>query len=183
MFYPSLVNDNDDLQQILRLQQLNLKQSLDTAERQAQGFVTLRHDLDTLEKMHALAPSVVIRKDDKVAGYALTMLQECRHLMPDLDPMFALFDTLQWNDKPLRDYPFYVMGQVCIAREYRGQGLFEQLYAFHKKIYSNRFNLLLTEIATRNGRSMRAHERVGFKIIHIHRDALDEWAVTGWDWN
>jgi RimJ/RimL family protein N-acetyltransferase len=96
--------------------------------------------------------------------------------------MFSLLDNLSWNHKPLHEYSFYVMGQVCIAKEYRGQGLFDELYTHHKKIYQPKFDLFITEIATRNHRSIRAHERVGFKTIHTHRDELDEWAVVGWDW-
>jgi RimJ/RimL family protein N-acetyltransferase len=39
-----------------------------------------------------------------------------------------------------------------------------------------------TEVATRNTRSMRAHERVGFTVLERYRDATDEWALLRWDW-
>jgi GNAT superfamily N-acetyltransferase len=148
----------------------------------SQGFVTLHHDLATLEQMHRLAPSVIIKDDNIVVAYALTMLQECRQLMPHLEPMFSLFDKLRWNNKPLNDYSFYVMGQICIAKEYRSKGLFEKLYQHHKKVYQTKFNLCVTEISSRNHRSLRAHQKIGFKVIHTHTDKLDEWVVVGWDW-
>ncbi|MEI9809865.1 MAG: hypothetical protein WDO16_19485 [Bacteroidota bacterium] len=94
----------------------------------------------------------------------------------------SLLDDLHWNNKPLNSYRFYVMGQICIAKVYRGQGLFEQLYNYHKEIYQPQFDLFVTEISTRNHRSLRAHEKVGFKTIHTHRDNLDEWRVVAWDW-
>ena len=183
MLHPSLTKTKEDLQQILRLQKENLKQSIDEAEMRSQGFVTIHHDPDTISQMHKLAPSVVIKDNNEVVAYALTMLRECRQLIPDLETMFALFDKLNWRGKPLNDYSFYVMGQVCIHKDYRGKGLFEQLYFHHKKIYSSKFELFLTEIATRNHRSLKAHKKVGFKTIHIHQDNLDEWAVVGWDWS
>lgn len=183
MLLPSLTNTLQELQQILRLQEENLIQHIDETEMKSQGFVTLRHDLATLEQMHRLAPSVIIKGDDKVVAYALTMLQECRQLMPDLEPMFSLFDSLSWNNKPLNDYRFYIMGQICIAKEYRGQGFLEQLYQYHKKNYRSLFDLCVTEISMRNHRSLRAHEKIGFKIIHTHRDKLDEWVVVAWDWS
>ena len=182
MLQHTLTSTTEELQQILHLQEENLIQHIDEKEMRSQGFVTLRHDLKILEQMHNLAPTVIIKDDDKVVAYALTMLQECRQLMPDLEPMFSLLDKLGWNGKPLNDHPFYVMGQVCIAKQYRGQGLFDSLYKHHKKIYQSKFDLFITEISTRNHRSMRAHERVGFKTIYRHRDELDEWAVVGWDW-
>ena len=182
MLYPALTNTTEDLQQILELQRQNLILHLDQSEIQSQGFVTLQHSLKTLQQMHDLAPSVVIKDNSKVVAYALTMLKECRQIIPDLEPMFRLFDSLTWNNKLLTSYSFYVMGQVCIHKDYRGKGLFEQLYLYHKKIYSSKFELFLTEIATRNHRSLGAHKKVGFKTVHIHKDNLDEWAVVGWDW-
>ena|SRR5688572_13308048 len=183
MLCPTLTSTTDELRQILRLQEQNLRQHIDEAEMMSQGFVTIHHDLKVLQQMHELAPSVIIKDDDQVVAYALTMLRECRQLIPDLESMFALLDQLYWNNKPLKDYRFYVMGQVCIARSYRGKGLFDELFRYHKKIYQPQFDLFITEIATRNTRSVRAHERVGFKTIHIHRDDLYEWVVVGWDWN
>ena len=183
MLLSSLTSTQQELQQILLLQEENLVKHIDETEMKSQGFVTLRHDLTTLEQMHNLAPSVIIKDNDTVVAYALTMLTECRKLIPDLEPMFALFDNLSWNGKYFNDHSFYVMGQICVAKAYRGQGLFDELYKHHKQIYNRQFDLIITEIATRNRRSIRAHERVGFKTIHTHQDQLDEWAVVGWDWN
>lgn len=171
-----------DLQQILDLQQCNLVKKLSVAERQDQGFVTVEHTMETLEQMHNLAPSIIIKDNDRVIAYALTMLKECRELISELVSMFNNMDKLEYKGKALNEYSFYVMGQICIDKAYRGQGLFDKLYQQHKQQYSHRFNLLVTEIATRNTRSMRAHERVGFKTINVYRDELDEWAVVVWDW-
>ncbi|MCE9667109.1 GNAT family N-acetyltransferase [Myxococcus stipitatus] len=175
--------DRADLEQILSLQRENLKQALSADEMRAQGFVTVEHDLAALERMHALGPSVVARHGGQVVAYALTMPRECRDLMPVLVPMFDLLDRLEYQGRPMKDVPFYVMGQVCVGKAHRGQGLFDQLYAVHRELYRERYALLVTEIATRNLRSMRAHARVGFQVLHTYRDATDEWAVVGWDWS
>ena len=182
MLKPALVNTTEELQQILRLQQENLIANIDDSEIRSQGFVTLHHELQSLQQMHQLAPSVIIKDNGIVVAYALTMLKECRNLIPDLKPMFALLNKLSWKNKPLNSYRFYVLGQVCVAKAYRGQGLFERLYEHHKKIYQSQFDLFVTEISVRNHRSLRAHEKVGFKTIHSHRDNLDEWVVVAWDW-
>ena len=74
------------------------------------------------------------------------------------------------------------MGQICVAREYRGLGLVKQLYQQHRACYGNQYDFLLTEVATRNQRSLRAHEKLGFHAIHTYHDAMDEWQVIIWDW-
>lgn len=178
----TVTKDLRDLQQILTLQSANLMAGLSASEWQEQGFVTVRHTLDVLQKMHDAAPSIIIKDNDRVVAYALTMLRECSHMVPVLAPMFANFEKLSWKERPLNAQRFYVMGQICIDKDYRGRGLFDQLYQKHREVYSPRFDLLVTEIATRNKRSLRAHERVGFQTFNVYRDDTDEWAVVAWDW-
>jgi GNAT superfamily N-acetyltransferase len=176
------VLDRAELEQILALERANLAQALTSEEARTQGFVTVEHTLPSLEEMHALAPSLVVKAGDALAGYALTMTLEAERCAPILAPMFALLRSLELRGTRLSARRFYVMGQVCVAREYRGQGVFEALYAGHRRVYSTRFDVLVTEIATRNTRSLRAHERAGFEPIHRYRDAVDEWLIVAWDW-
>lgn len=175
------LSDSTDLQRILDLQQANLAAHLDAEELRSQGFVTAVHSLESLQQLHALAPSIVAKVGQELAGYALTMLVEARRFVPILDPMFQLFEQLNWRGRPLREVSHYVMGQVCVAKRFRGQGLFDALYQGHRAAYRERFELLVTQVSVRNARSLRAHERVGFEPIHRHRDSVEEWVVLGWD--
>lgn len=176
------VSTTDELQQILDLQNRNLAKNISATEMESQGFVTMIHDLEILQQMHELAPSIIAKDNEHVAGYALVMLRGCRQLFPPLEPMFKNFDDLEFLGRPLNDYRFYVMGQVCIDKQYRGTGLFDKLYQTHKKVYSGQYEFIVTEVATRNTRSLRAHERVGFQTVKIYRDEVDEWAIILWDW-
>jgi ribosomal protein S18 acetylase RimI-like enzyme len=182
MLSTSTAKTTTDLQQILDLQEENLINNISDMEMKSEGFVTMHHSMGVLKQMHDLSPSIIIKDNNKIVAYALVMLRECRQLFPPLEPMFAVFDNLKWNNKPMNDQRFYAIGQICIARSYRGQGLFEMLYEGHKKRFCDQFDFIVTEISTRNPRSLRAHERVGFKTIHIYKDELDEWAVVLWDW-
>ena len=78
---------------------------------------------------------------------------------------------------------YYAMGQICVAEGYRGMGIFDGLYAKHKENLSARFELCVTEIAKRNTRSLAAHKRVGFEIIHEYYDTIypELWEVVAWD--
>lgn len=181
-WWVSPVKEPRELEQILDLQRQNLAPRLTAEAARSQGFVTAEHDLETLERMHALAPSIVARTPERVVGYALTMFVEAKAYVPILAPMFEVFTSLRWRGRLLSSVPFYVMGQVCVARDHRGQGVFDALYGGHRASYAERFELLVTEIATRNARSLRAHERVGFEPLHRYRDSADEWLIVGWDW-
>jgi len=155
----------------LRLQRDNLEGTVGAVEAREQGFVTVVHDEGTLRQMHALAPSVVAQAGGALVGYALAMTAEARQLVPVLEPMFEQLSTLRLSR-------FYVMGQICVAKSHRGRGVFDALYAGHRALYGSRFETMVTEISTRNARSLRAHERAGFEVIHRYRDATDEWVVV-----
>lgn len=167
-----LVGSDRDLERILALQRRNREPTAD-------GFVTVQHTLEILKEMHALMPSVIVRDGaDGLAGYALAMGRPARALLPILDPMFARLEGLG----ALRRARWYVMGQVCVDEAWRGRGVFDALYAGHRAWYGDAYDVLVTEIATRNGRSIRAHARVGFEEIDRYRDATDEWSVVAWRW-
>lgn len=175
-------NTDADRRGILTLQAANQKATLSADYQQTQGFVTLTHTSDMLRRMSAAAPQIIAKDADVVVGYALTLLPSIRTAVPDLLPLFAQFDNMLYDGKLISEYGYYVMGQICVAEAYRGQGLFDGLYAAHRQHFGDRYELLVTDIATRNTRSRRAHQRVGFRETQEFTDALDHWVVVVWDW-
>ena len=182
MLKAGLANTESDLKQILALQERNLKQNLSTEEKAAEGFLTMQFSLAMLRQLHDLAPSIVVRDGDEIIAYAIVLLKEGRNAYPDLENMFLHLETLTWNGRPMVDYKFYVMGQICIDKNYRGQQVFDMLYNKHRELYQNSFDYLVTEISTSNHRSLRAHKRIGFQTIHTYKDYMDEWDVVIWNW-
>lgn len=176
------VRDPHELERILELQRQNHIGHVTAEAARTQGFVTARHTLESLTQMHALGPSIIAKAGDELAGYALTMAKEARAYVPILDPMFQKLEALSFRGTPLARRAYYVMGQICVAEAFRGQGVFDALYAGHRAHYSERFQLVVTEVATRNERSLRAHARVGFEPVLRYRDSVDEWLIIAWDW-
>lgn len=174
---------DEDLRQILALQRQNLYKNTPAEYQQDQGFTTVEHPFEVIQQMNSALPQIIAKDGDRVVGYALVMPRTFGQLVPELVPMFDLVSELNWNGKPICDYRYYVMGQICVAQSHRGQGVFDGLYAEHKNQFSTDFDLCVTEIAVRNTRSMRAHERVGFREVHQHQDHIDLWSLVVWDWS
>jgi hypothetical protein len=171
------------IEQMLALQQVNSPQNLTLDQQTSQGFVTVKHNFDLLKRMNQTEGQIVALVDEVVVGYALVMPEAFRAEIPVLEPMFQMFSTVDYKGKLLIDYSFIVMGQVCIGEAYRGLGLFDQLYAGMKAQLSNRYEICITEVATRNQRSMRAHARVGFETALEYTDVTDTWALVVWEWS
>ena len=178
------VRSEADIQGILTLQRANLRQNVSADVQANQGFVTVQHDPAVLTRMNRAAPSVIAKDGETVVGYCLTMLPAFAVDIPQLTSLFAAINVLTYAGRPVRDYPYYVMGQVCVADGYRGQQLFDRMYQHHRDTYGDRYQLLITDISENNPRSLRAHARVGFEPLHSFRHAkLNEtWVIVGWDW-
>lgn len=172
-----------EVEQILALQAENHRDGIDPATAASDGFTSVRHDPAVLHAMNRACPSAIARDGQVLAGYCLMMPPAFRDRVPILAPMFALLDTLSWRGEPLAGNPrWFVMGQVCVARAYRGQGVFDGLYHQLRDAYRDRYDFTVTEISQRNPRSLRAHRRVGFETVHVYEDASDVWEVVVWDW-
>lgn len=182
MLHAAVVTTEEEIDQIHRLNVLNFRKNVSAEEKDKEGFVSWEYPVELLQRVQQLAPQVIVKDGDKVIGYALVTLKEAAAFHADLQTMFNHLATLTYNGKLLSSYNFYCMGQVCIDKAYRGQGVFNMLYQHHKKLYQGVFDMVITEISPSNPRSQRAHEKVGFKTIYNYTDEMDEWYVVVWDW-
>ncbi|MDX2304961.1 MAG: GNAT family N-acetyltransferase [Microscillaceae bacterium] len=179
--YTTAQNDQD-LRQILDLQQLNREIVLTQENISSQGFVTVSHDFETLKAMNQPYPHIIAKHKDQVIGYTLVMLREFGDKIPVLIPMFEMIESIEYQGENLNNTNFFVMGQVCVASEFRGQGVFAGLYQEMKNLMAPHFKYIITEVALRNTRSMRAHEKVGFQNIYEYSSGGEDWAIILWEW-
>jgi hypothetical protein len=140
------------------------------------------HRLSDLQRFSIYAPQLILKEDGKVVGYLLAMNKSLRETVPMLKPMFEQIDQITYLEKALRDANYLIVGQVCIGKEFRGLGLIDEIFAKYRKIFKEEYDLTITEIVTTNSRSVRAHLRVGFEIIHKFKDEFQEWNIVLWDW-
>lgn len=177
------VSKQQELEQILGLQKQNVEKVLDQDEVKSQGFVTVHHDLPLLEAMNTPYPHIIAKDGDQVVGYTLVMLRSFKDQVPVLISMFDQINAINYEGQLLKDSSYFIMGQVCIDKAYRGQGLFVRLYHKMRDVMANQFDYIITEVADRNTRSIAAHAKVGFKNIKSYTSEKGEdWAILLWDW-
>lgn len=182
MLTAKLVTKEDELVQIAQLSAANLVTNISDETKAKEGFVTWVYPQEVLYALHTIVPSVIVVDGDKLAGYAITLTKECVTIYPPLAATVDYVSTLNYNGRPLIDYPIYFMGQICVDQDYRGRGVVGMLYEFHRKKFSPQYSMLVTEISTRNPRSSKAHQKVGFKVIDRHHENEEEWDLVVWDW-
>jgi predicted GNAT superfamily acetyltransferase len=183
MIIYSTVTTDDELEQILALQKQNLAVGLTAEQIAAQGFVTVSHSFQDLKKMNAIEAHVIAKDNDRVIAYLLAMTAHARFDIPVLVPMFGMFEQVDYQNKKIADHRYIVVGQVCIAEGYRGKGILDACYAAYKDHLKDKYEFAITEIATRNQRSINAHKRIGFETVHEYAAPDgEEWNIVVWKW-
>jgi|TARA_R110002020_G_scaffold103640_2_gene242724 ribosomal protein S18 acetylase RimI-like enzyme len=177
----SLVTSEKELHQILQLQQQNLPESVSEAAQKSEGFVTVQHDFALLKAMHEKCPHIVAKDGEKVVGYALSMHPDFGNDIEVLRPMFQqihrYYSSIESASKLLHHNNFIVMGQICIAKAYRQQGIFRKLYETMQANLPDSFSTIITEVDTKNQRSLNAHYSVGFKDLKRYVSGGQEWVL------
>ena len=148
---------------ILTLQQENLVQNRSLENIQKEGFVTVVHSLHNLKKICGpYTHSIALDENNKVIGFALVMLKEYRNETEILKPLFNLVDTLTFDNTRLQEARYFVMGQVCVAKAARKQGVFSKLYTHLIERTKTDFDYIIIEISSKNQPSLKAQLDLNF---------------------
>ena len=177
-----LADTKEELLEILKIQTQNHKDYLTDESLNQNGYVTVKHTYEMLEKMNSKARQIIAKVNNEVVAYALVMLKEFQQLIPVLIPMFETFEKIEYKGKKLNELNYYVMGQICVRDDFKRKGVFKKLYEKHKEGYSKHYDYCLTEVSSKNIPSLIAHKKIGFKTIYSFVDDTDKWNILLWDW-
>ena len=168
---------DEELLQILTLQQSNFPSSISNEEKTKEGFVTVQHDFKILKSMNDKCQHIIATYDNEVIGYALSMVKEFQENIEVLKPMFVEIEKHKKNQSS-----YLVMGQICVDKEFRKKGVFRGMYTFMRRELRQQYDTLITEIDSRNKRSIDAHYAIGFKQLQMYNADNQDWEIVSWDW-
>ena len=176
------VKDKNELQEILDLQKANLRKLIGEDEAGKEGFLTAQYTLSMMEHMHQFQPSIIAKEKDTIAGYVIITDKNSYGQHPLLDDLFDSIDKLVYKDQKLNEVKYILVGQLCVAKEYRGMGLVQKMYQYYRDCLKNEYTYLVTDVAQENPRSIKAHLKTGFEIIHSIQYGGIGWDIVLWDW-
>jgi ribosomal protein S18 acetylase RimI-like enzyme len=178
----SLVSTEAEILGIKALQEENLRTNITDEEALSQGFLTASYTMEYLREMNAAAPTVIAKDGEIIAGYAMVATKPVRN---GHDLMADLFDTIDrtfYQGKLLKESEYVVVGQLCVAKAYRGLGLVQKLYGHFRDCYADQYEYLVTDVAQANARSLKAHMKSGFQVIDTLTYGGIKWDIVLWDW-
>lgn len=176
------VSENWEIEGIKSLQEENRITNISQEEREKEGFVTASYSIELLKKMHHFEPTVIACQDHKIVGYAMVTVKELYGEHDLLDGLFDAINRMTYQGLPLKKAKVIIVGQLCVAKPYRGQGLVPKMYQYFKECLMDKYDYCITDISEANERSIKAHEKCGFKIINTLEYEGVKWHIVLWDW-
>jgi ribosomal protein S18 acetylase RimI-like enzyme len=171
-----------ELEGIRKLQEDNLKRNLPADEAETEGFVTAEYSIEFLETLHKAGPSIIAKEGDQVVGYALVAVKSVGHQHELLSDLFNYVDKISYRGLMLKNVSYVIVGQLCVAKNYRGLGLVHQMYQHFKKSLTGEYDCCITDVAENNPRSLKVHLKTGFQVIDSFSYAGSNWNIVLWDW-
>jgi ribosomal protein S18 acetylase RimI-like enzyme len=177
------VTEKAELSGIKDLQTANLKSGLDKEEIEKEGFVTAEYSPELLARMNTTEPHIIAKDGDQVVGYALVATRSVIGGHPLLDDFFRQADTLIYKGTALCDVNYVVVGQLCVAKAYRGMGVVKKMYDLFKDELAHTYPYCMTDVDEMNPRSLKAHLSSGFEVISTLEYGGSKWYIVIRDWN
>lgn len=155
----------EDMDGILDLQAKNLVTNLKDDEK-GDGFVTTPFTVEQINSLIDLDGVFIAKDGEKVVSYVMCASWHYWVAWPMFEYMASFLETLKFNNTTLTMDNSYQYGPICVAKEYRGSGVFENIFEFARKNMSKRFPILVTFINKINTRSYEAHVRkLGLSVV------------------
>ena len=176
------VSELIELKGIKELLDENLLNNICKQEAVKEGFLSAEYSMDCLKTMHDACPSIIAIDSDRIVGYALVAVKEVRQYHDLLADLFNTIDNHSYKNIPLKEEKYVVVGQLCVAKDYRGQGLTKRLYNHFRDCLRNDYHYCLTDVAVANSRSLAAHLSTGFVVISSVTYGGIAWNIVLWDW-
>jgi predicted GNAT superfamily acetyltransferase len=145
-----------DYAAILNLQSSNYIANLSPHEHE-QGFLSSQFTpAQTAQIAEDLGTTVAVI-DDQIVGFICAFRNEFETGSPVIAKMLESYDRFTFETRPLRTFPSYIYGPVCIGREQRGRGLLRGLYEAQKKDLAGQFEIGVAFVSRSNPHSLDAH--------------------------
>ncbi len=154
-----------DFADILKLQDENLVTNL-SPEARADGFVSTPFTLELMNELKSPNRFLIARDEesDALAGYVFMGSWAFCARWPAFQVAIARF-PLKWHGHSIEVEQTFQYGPICVAQEFRGQGVLSLLFEGVKAQMRDEFFVGTTWINKANGRSMKAHARLGLESL------------------
>lgn len=171
----------EDICGVAKLQQQYHISTIRDADR-PDGFVTTLFNEEQFGKLITEENGLAIAKDGKeVVAYAMAASWDYWSAWPLFQYMIEDLPRTEFLGRRLSTENSYQYGPICIHRDYRGSEVLPNLFEFSRRQMAARFRIMITFINRANGRSIKAHEKLGLVVIKAFEFNNNQYYELGYD--
>jgi hypothetical protein len=160
-----------DIEKILELQEKYLFANLSEQER-LNGFVTTPFSNRQIATLVNEKGAFVAFDADKLVAYTFAASWDFFGQWPIFPYMVSRFPNLDLEGLPITAINSFQYGPICVDMDYRGSGIFEQLFTLMRETMQRRYPIGVTFINQVNERSYQAHTR------KLRMDVIDKFSFN-----
>lgn len=153
-----------DFDQVVSLQNRNSVTALSEDQR-GDGFLRSAFTAAQFEEMAQSVAIIVARDAGEVVGFVCASTVEHNRDNPLVVAMIDRFPQISLGSQSLKSLRGCIAGPVCVDKNYRGQGLFELMYARLFEEAASDYDAVLAFVSTANTRSVAAHQKVSMNVV------------------
>jgi GNAT superfamily N-acetyltransferase len=128
-----------------------------------------------LEEVNKDIPIVKACTPQELIGYTMAQTVQFNRKIPLTSAIIDRFPFMKFEGRNLFDAAVFIGGPMCIAKEWRGQGVSERMFKKMLSAVRNRFDIGVTVIANCNLRSLAvAQNKLGMQVVnHLSFKGMD----------
>lgn len=153
----------EDFEKMVELQNGNLITTL--GDQKSDGFLSAAFTAEQFTEFRESVAVIVAVDDTSVVGFACASTVEFCKQNPLPASMIARFAGIVIGGKNLAELRSVICGPICVAKNFRGKGIFEELYSTLFRSVGNDFDVALALVSTENPRSIKAHEKIAMTSV------------------
>ena len=166
----------EDYQKIIFLQKDSYYNALTEEQKKKEGFVSIIMNQKLLEEANKESGVIVAIKNNDLIGHEISLSTKKAETISLLKPFIKRLEKVNYKNKPVMSYKTVIGGQICVKKEFKGQGIVEEMHKEFIKMLRENYDLIVTEVSNHNPRSLHVcTKKLGFKII-------DQYSAEGKDW-
>ena len=167
-----------DYAQIVMMQNENLNTVLTAEEKASGGFLSVPLKAEDFQVMNKEIAVVVASSGKEVVAYHCASSCQYYQSVPLCACMMERFANVLYEGKPLVHYTCFVVGPMCIAKNYRGKGIYLKLWQELTKHISAGLEMAVGPASEANPRALHAHTQIAGMLVVDRFSFHDQRYVT-----
>jgi hypothetical protein len=155
-----------DYSQIVMMQNENLNTMLTSEEKASGGFLSVPLKVEDFRVMNQEIAVVVASWGKEVIAYHCASSCQYYQFVPLCAYMMERFAHVLYDGKPLVHYTCFVVGPMCIAKNYRGKGIYLKLWQELTKHIPAGLEMGVGPASEANPRALHVHtQKAGMLVV------------------